>query len=79
MIVYNISIFKQLLYTLPTNTFFICTTSYDVERLEPEIFGYQLIENVVIRQLHKLCQERITELKNLISIYNELRVKKIIY
>ena len=48
MIVYNISIFKQLLYTLPTNTFFICTTSYDVERLEPEIFGYQLIENVVI-------------------------------
>ena len=48
MIVYNISIFKQLLYTLPTNTFFICTTSYDVERLEPEILGYQLIENVVI-------------------------------
>ena len=37
-----------MLYTLPTNTFFICTTSYDVERLEPEIFGYQLIENVVI-------------------------------
>ena len=47
MIVYNISIFKQLLYTLPTNIFFICTTSYDVERLEPEIFGYQLIENVI--------------------------------
>ena len=42
-----LSLFKQLLYTLPTNTFFICTTSYDVERLEPEIFGYQLIENVI--------------------------------
>ena len=48
MIVYNIYIQAIVIYTLPTNTFFICTTSYDVERLEPEIFGYQLIENVVI-------------------------------
>ena len=34
-----------------------------------------IIENVVIRQLHKLCQERITELKNLISCFSEDTIK----
>ena len=34
-----------------------------------------IIENVVIRQLHKLCQERITELKNLISCFSEDTLK----
>ena len=42
-----LSLFKQLLYSLPQNIFFVCTTSAEVETLEPQIFGYKLIERII--------------------------------
>ena len=42
-----VALFKQLLTKLPVNTFFVCTTTLPVEKMEQEIFGYRLIEAVV--------------------------------
>ena len=42
-----VALFKQLLTKLPANTFFICTTTLPVEKMEQAIFGYRLIEAVV--------------------------------